>query len=132
MLKAKSFKQQGAKFLIGGVAVAAIVTLVFPLLNSSAIAASGVSNTVEVSPSIVKPDILPPIPKWEEESLRQLAVEQVIDYDAYTYSEFWYRWINVDGKLTTEPLRRDGLTYERCVKSPYCNPDLEISRTPKP
>lgn len=60
-----------------------------------------------------------------------LQVGEAFDYDAYTYTAFWYRWYQTeDGSWTTEPLFREGLSYIDCVASQYCNPDLSQGRNP--
>lgn len=71
------------------------------------------------------------------ETSQTIAVSETVasvepfNYDDYTYTAFWYRWILVDGKQTTEPLFRPGLSYESCLVSLYCNPDLEQGRVLK-
>jgi hypothetical protein len=60
----------------------------------------------------------------------QSAVES-FNYEAYTYTAFWYHWYQAeDGSWTTEPLLQEGLSYSACLQSQYCNPDLAQGRTP--
>lgn len=68
--------------------------------------------------------------KTEAPAVTESAVEP-FNYEDYTYTAFWYRWILVDGKQTTEPLFRPGLSYESCLASLYCNPDIEQGRVLK-
>lgn len=60
----------------------------------------------------------------------QSAVEP-FNYEAYTYTAFWYRWYQAEeGFSATEPLSQEGLSYSACLQSQYCNPDLAQGRTP--
>lgn len=60
-----------------------------------------------------------------------LQIDEPFDYDAYTYTAFWYRWYQTEsGAWTTEPLYQEGLSYLSCVASKYCNPDLSQGRKP--
>jgi hypothetical protein len=68
--------------------------------------------------------------KSKDDAVVASSVEP-FNYEDYTYTAFWYRWILVDGKQTTEPLFRPGLSYESCLASLYCNPDIEQGRVLK-
>jgi hypothetical protein len=128
-------------FLIGGVVTATLIASFFQLVQpnkAEALSSSAAANVTSVTYSQVIPKPIPrPLPVWEQKELismlekRNSNSAKAFNYNDYTYTAFWYRWTRVDGKLTTEPLERKGLSYENCVKSPYCNPDLEIGRTLK-
>jgi hypothetical protein len=126
-------------FLIGGVVTASLIASFFQLFqpNKAEAMATIPSSAVQQYPSIASDPIPFPLPHWKQRELisalekRNTSSTEAFNYNDYTYTAFWYRWTRVDGKLTTEPLERVGLSYETCVKSPYCNPDLEIGRTLK-
>jgi hypothetical protein len=132
-------QRRTALFLIGGIITAALIASFFQLVQPTKAEATQLSSATTISYSriIPKPVPRPLLPVWEQQELidmlekREGASERAFNYNDYTYTAFWYRWTRVNGKLTTEPLERKGLSYANCVKSPYCNPDLEIGRTPK-
>lgn len=138
MIPTTARQRRTTLFLIGGVVTAAIIVSFFQLIQPSRAEASTLTSATAASYSRIIPKPIPrPLPAWEQQELiamlekRRVSSEKAFNYNDYTYTAFWYRWTRVDGKLTTEPLERKGLSYESCVKSPYCNPDLKIGRTLK-